>query len=205
MRHTTLLLAALSLSVALLPACPGPQPIASSDLRVNVPRSVLGPDDTIEVRVYLEDSLSSRYEVDSDGKISFPLLGSVQVAGLTPMELAEGIRNGLLDGFLRDPQVTVQVEEFNSRQVAVIGEVKKPGRYPYRDGMTLVEAIADAGGTTDSALLASMQVTRAITVSDDALNKQNFEVPFKDITLGRAEDFPLLPGDVVVVQESAVR
>ena len=65
--------------------------------------------------------------------------------------------------------------EFNSRQVAVIGEVKKPGRYPYRDGMTLVEAIADAGGTTDSALLASMQVTRTVVVSDNALNKQNFE------------------------------
>ena len=205
MSHYFSLVAVLSVSLALLGACPGPQPLAPSGLEVDVPRSVLGPDDSIDIRVYLEESLSSRYEVDSDGRISFPLLGGVEVAGLTPTEVADRIRIGLLDGFLRDPQVTVQVVEFNSRQVSVIGEVKQPGRYPYRDGMTLVEAIADAGGTTDSALLSSMQVTRTVPADQSRVAKRNFDVPFKDITLGRAEDFPLLPGDVVVVQESAVR
>jgi polysaccharide export outer membrane protein len=165
----------------------------------------LGADDALEIKVYLEESLSDRYEIDGDGMITFPLLGPISVAGLTPSEVATRIRTGLLDGYLRDPQVTVVVVEFNSRQVSVIGEVKQPGRYPYRDGMTLVQAIADAGGTTDSALLSSMQVTRKAQEKGTGVAKDNFDVPFKDITLGRSPDFPLLPGDVVVVQESAVR
>jgi polysaccharide export outer membrane protein len=194
------LLLALSFS-----ACYRGDSVTSGDLQVDVPRSVLGPDDAIEIKVYLEKSLSDRYEVDSDGMITFPLIGAVSVAGLTPSEVADTIRTGLLDGFLRDPQVTVFVVEFNSRQVSIIGEVKKPGRYPYRDGMTLVQAIAEAGGTTDSALLSSMQVTRTVETSETRRSKKNFDVPFKAITLGRSPDFPLLPGDVVVVQESAVR
>jgi polysaccharide export outer membrane protein len=188
-----------------LSACRTGEIVSSGEVEIKVPRSVLGPDDTVEIKVYLEDSLSSSYEIDSDGLITFPLLGSVSVAGLTPAELAERIRTGLLEGFLRDPQVTVVVVEFNSRQVSIIGEVKKPGRYAYRDGMTLVQAIADAGGTTGTALLSSMQVTRTTASSETTQSKKNFVVPFKDITLGRAPDFPLLPGDVVVVQESAVR
>jgi polysaccharide export outer membrane protein len=188
-----------------LSACRSGETVSSGEVQVNVPRSVLGADDTVEIKVYLEDSLSSLYEIDSDGLITFPLLGAVLVAGLTPAELAERIRTGLLDGFLRDPQVTVIVVEFNSRQVSIIGEVKKPGRYAYRDGMTLVQAIADAGGTTGSALLSSMQVTRTLESTETRQSKKNFVVPFRDITLGRSADFPLLPGDVVVVQESAVR
>jgi len=188
-----------------LSACRTGETMSSGEVEITVPRSVLGPDDTVEIKVYLEDSLSSSYEIDSDGLITFPLLGSVSVAGLTPAELADRIRTGLLEGFLRDPQVTVVVVEFNSRQVSIIGEVKKPGRYAYRDGMTLVQAIADAGGTTGTALLSSMQVTRTTASSETTQSKKNFVVPFKDITLGRAPDFPLLPGDVVVVQESAVR
>jgi len=186
-------------------ACRSGQPVTSGDLQIEVPRSVLGPDDAVEIKVYLEESLSSRYEIDSDGLITFPLLGALKAAGLTPSELADLVRTGLLDGYLRDPQVTVTVVEFNSRQVSIIGEVKKPGRYAYRDGMTLVEAIADAGGTTASALLSSIQVTRTVLNSETSQSKKNFAVPFKDITLGRSPDFPLLPGDVVVVQESAVR
>jgi len=188
-----------------LSACRTGETVASGEVQIDVPRSVLGADDTVEIKVYLEESLSSRYEIDSDGLITFPLLGAVPVAGLTPAELAERIRTGLLEGFLRDPQVTVIVVEFNSRQVSIIGEVKKPGRYAYRDGMTLVQAIADAGGTTDSALLSSMQVTRTLKSTETRQSKKNFVVPFRDITLGRSADFPLLPGDVVVVQESAVR
>jgi len=193
------------LTVFSVSACRSGNTVTSGELRVETPRSVLGPDDAVEIKVYLEDSLSDRYEIDSDGMITFPLLGTVAVAGLTPSEVAERIREGLLEGYLRDPQVTVVVLEFNSRQVSVIGEVKKPGRYSYRDGMTLVQAIADAGGTTDSALLSSMQVTRTTENSEASQTKQNFDVPFRDITLGRSPDFPLLPGDVVVVQESAVR
>jgi len=204
--HTLrLLLIGCLLAVFSLSSCRSGASLNSGEVQVESPKSVLGADDALEIKVYLEESLSDRYEIDGDGMITFPLLGPISVAGLTPSEVATRIRTGLLDGYLRDPQVTVVVVEFNSRQVSVIGEVKQPGRYPYRDGMTLVQAIADAGGTTDSALLSSMQVTRKAQEKGTGVAKDNFDVPFKDITLGRSPDFPLLPGDVVVVQESAVR
>ena len=140
------LLSSLLLLLMLLPlsACKTGETTTSGEVRVEPPRSVLGVDDEIEIKVYLEESLSDRYRVDSDGKVNFPLLGAIAVAGLTPSEVAETIRAGLLDGYLRDPQVSVSVVEFNSRQVSVIGEVNQPGRYPYRDGMTLIQAIAEA-------------------------------------------------------------
>ena len=91
------------------------------------------------------------------------------------------------------------VKEFNSRKVSVIGQVRKPGRYGYHEGMTLVEAIAMAGGTTDSAVLRSIQVTR--NQGDAAV----YEVPFRDITQGREPAFPLIPGDIIFVEESPVK
>ena len=170
--------------------------------QVEIPPSVLGVDDLLEVRVYLEESLTGSYRVDASGQIVFPLLGTLQVEGKTPAEVADEIDLGLRDGYLKDPQVSVSVAEFNSRKISVIGEVKSPGRYSYRDGMTIVEAIAEAGGTTPQALLASMQVNRRPPGEAEQIR---YEVAFKEITQGRQADFPLLPGDVIVVQESAVK
>ncbi|MEE2829005.1 MAG: polysaccharide biosynthesis/export family protein [Myxococcota bacterium] len=197
-------LIALLLVVSSLSACRTSGVTNSGEVRVEVPPSVLGIDDEIDVKVYLEDSLSGRFRVDGQGKINFPLLGTVEVLGLTATQVASTLRAGLLDGFLRDPQVSVAVTEFNSRQVSVIGEVNQPGRYSYRDGMTLIQAIAEAGGTTNQALLSSMQVTRTVITAAQA-STERYEVAFKDITMGREDDFQLMPGDVVLVQESAVR
>jgi len=166
---------------------------------VTPPPTVLGPEDVFTVNVYLEDSLSGEYRLDSNGDFSFPLLGSLHLSGKTPTEAAEVLSERLSDGFLRNPQVSVTVKEFNSRKVSVIGQVRKPGRYGYHEGMTLVEAIALAGGTTDSAVLREIQVTR----NEDEM--QRYGVPFKDITQGKAPAFMLVPGDIIFVDESAVR
>jgi polysaccharide export outer membrane protein len=163
-------------------------------------RGVLGSDDVIEVRVYLEDSLSGTYRVDADGNILFPLLGTVAVSGRSTTDVAESIRAGLADGFLKEPHVTVVLNAANSRKISVLGEVKNPGRYPFHDGMTLVEAIAEAGGTTPSAVLSGVTVTRR-----EAAGESSFDVPFREITQGRRPDFRLLPGDVIFVLESAVK
>jgi len=163
------------------------------------PPTVLGPEDVFTVQVYLEDSLSGEYRLDSNGDFSFPLLGSLHLSGKTPTEAAEVLSERLSDGFLRNPQVSITVKEFNSRKVSVIGQVRKPGRYGYHEGMTLVEAIALAGGTTDSAVLREIQVTR----NEDEV--QRYGVPFKDITQGKAPAFMLVPGDIIFVDESAVR
>jgi len=161
--------------------------------------SVLGPEDIIEIQVYLEETLSGVYPLDLDGNLSYPLVGTLPLAGLTAPEAAQKLRDALADGYLRNPQVSVIVQEFNSRKISVLGQIRKPGRYDFHDGMTLVEAIAVAGGTTDSAVLRLIQVTRKVP------DPQKFDVPFKDITLGRSPDFALLPGDIILVEESAVK
>ena len=168
--------------------------------RPAVAGDVLGPDDVVTVTVRLEDSLSGEFRVNADGTIAYPLLGALPAAGKTPSEVAEDLRARLADGYLRDPQVAVALTTMNSRKVSVLGEVTKPGRYPYREGMTLVAAVADAGGTTDSAVLAYVLLTRRIDGKDYSV-----QVPYRDITRGKAPDMELAPNDIVVVQESSVK
>ena len=199
----TVLSLVLLVGALLCSGCPRGTPVSSGSVApVTPPPPVLGIDDVIEVRVYLEPSLTGEYTVDSDGNIAFPLLGTVKVLGLAPGQVGTTLTARLREGYLNDPQVSISVLEFNSRQISVLGEVKSPGRYLYREGMTLIQAIAEAGGTTREAVLSSMQVTRTQLASTQ---QTRYEVPFRDITLGRQSDFALLPGDVIVVQESAVK
>jgi protein involved in polysaccharide export with SLBB domain len=186
------------LSLVLLAGC-GPRRVAVNYSAPEIPPSVLGADDLVEIRVHLESELSGEFRLDASGAIDFPLLERVELAGLLPSEAAAKLRDGLSDGYMVDPQVTVDVLEFNSRKISVLGEVKRPGLFVYRDGMTVVQAIAEAGGTSESALLSWVQVTRP----DEA--GRSFDVPYRAVIQGRAPDFVLIPGDVVVVQESAVR
>lgn len=163
-------------------------------------RELLGPSDVLEITVYREESLSGTYRLDAEGTVVYPLLGELVLTGKTATEVARVIRAGLADGYLVDPQVSVLVAEYNSSKVTVMGEVGKPGRYPYREGMTLVEVIAEAGGPTESALLQMVRVTRIVDGEETAV-----EVPFKEITQARAPDFVVHPGDSVFVAESAVK
>lgn len=161
---------------------------------------MLGPNDVIQVTVYRDESLSGVFRLDADGTVVYPLLGEMRLAGETATEVSRRIREGLADGYLVDPQVSVFVQEFNSRKISVIGEVRKPGRYAFHEGMTLVAAIAEAGGMSEGAAQHKVVVTR----SKDG-KETTFEVPFKAITRGRVPDFPLLPADIVFVAESAIR
>lgn len=185
--------------VALAACVPPPAPSPSGAQLPDPIPAALDRDDLVSVRVFAEESLSGEFRVGDDGQLRFPLIGTIQAAGLTAPQLADALRAALADGYLNDPQVGVDVVEFNSRKISVIGEVKSPGRYAWRDGITLVEAIAEAGGTTPSAALSYVQITRTRP------SRKQFTVPYRDITLGRVADFPLLVGDVVLVQESAVR
>ncbi len=189
---------ALLMASLLLVACASTQAVGPAPAAIPAP-TVLGPEDVFIVQVYQQDSLSGEYRLDSNGDFTYPLVGAVHLAGATPTEAAYLLSERLSDGFLLDPQVSVTVEEFNSRKVSVIGQVRKPGRYGYHEGMTLVEAVAMAGGTTDSAVLRTIQVTRNREVA------ARYEVPFKDITQGKAPAFMLAPGDIVFVDESPVK
>lgn len=112
---------------------------------------VVGPEDILAVTVFNEVQLSGRYRVENDGHFSYPFLGRVKAGGATVAEVAATLRTRLADGYLRNPQVTVEVEQFRSQSVFVIGEVKSPGKYMLSGAVSLIEALAQAGSVTAQA------------------------------------------------------
>lgn len=107
---------------------------------------VVASGDRIRVTVYGEDRLSGEFAVTTAGQISFPLIGNLQVAGLTLADTQKLIHDRLADGYLKDPRVTAEFTTY--RPYYVLGEIARPGQFPYVDGLTLRQAIAAAGGFT---------------------------------------------------------
>ncbi len=159
--------------------------------------STLGAGDVIEVRVYQEPELSGVYQIGREGDVMFPLCKKVVIGGLSANGAAEKLRACLSEGFMRDPQVSVLVKEYNSKKVFVFGEVQKPGTFPYEDGMSVVQAVTIAGGFTKTAAQNSTSVTRRVKGQEVKL-----KVNVHDIALGKAPNFTLEPGDIVYVPES---
>ena len=112
---------------------------------------VVGPEDILAVTVFNEAQLSGRYRVENDGHFSYPFLGRVKAGGATVADVAATLRARLADGYLRNPQVTVEVEQFRSQSVFVIGEVRSPGKYMLSGAVSLIEALAQAGSVTPQA------------------------------------------------------
>jgi len=159
----------------------------------------LGPGDVFEVRVYGEKELSGTHRVAPDGTVSVPLVGTVEVIGQTPVEVAAKLEERFRDGYLREPNVTVFVQEYNSKRVFVLGSVQKPGTFPYDENMSIVQAITLAGGFRDLAEPNGTVVTRSVGGED-----RRFIVPVEEITRGEHANFVLRPGDIVFVPESVL-
>jgi polysaccharide export outer membrane protein len=115
-------------------------PSASAD------KYVLGSNDRIRLKVYGEPDISGEYEIDSGGGVSVPLAGHINAAGLTTRQLERSITSALSKGIVRDPRVNVEIALY--RPYYILGEVKKSGEYPYRLGLTVLDAVASAGGFT---------------------------------------------------------
>jgi polysaccharide export outer membrane protein len=159
----------------------------------------LGPGDVFEVKVFGEEELSGVYRVTGQGEINFPLIGKVPVDGLSPSQVESIITQRLSDGFLRNPYVTVFVKEYASKKITVTGQVNKPGTFQYQPGMTVIDAIALAGGLADTALANQAVLTR----SQGGLD-QRYEIPIQAIGEGKVPNFPLQPGDSLFVPKSII-
>jgi len=177
-----------------LAACSDPPPSKYPVVRGNANDTTLGARDIIEVRVFQHDDLTGVFEISPECTISYPLIGSVEVCGHTPPEIERDIRTRLADGYIREPQVSVLVKEYKSKSVSVFGQVKQPGTLPYAGGMTVIEAISQAGGFTEMARKNAVTVTRV-----DKGKKTNYTVPVESIGMGKADTFVVRPGDVVFV------
>jgi protein involved in polysaccharide export with SLBB domain len=108
----------------------------------------IGVDDTFDVRVYGEAELSGMFRVATDGSVDYPLAGRMQVAGLRTGEIQRLLVSKLKDKYLKEPQVVVTIKDRNSQKISVLGQVAKPGQVGFYPNMTIVDAIASAGGFT---------------------------------------------------------
>ena len=156
----------------------------------------VGVDDMFDVRVYGEPDLTGSYRVATDGTIDFPLAGRITVAGLRTGDIQLRLTERLKQGYLKDPQVTVLMKEWNSRKISVLGQVQKPGSVAYHPHMTIVDAIALAGGFTGIAAKNSVSLRRE---TGGKVESHIYRVD--DITEGRSTNVLVLPGDVLVVEE----
>lgn len=112
---------------------------------------VVGPSDVLTINVFDQADLGGKYAVEADGTFTFPLIGRLNAGGLTLREVEGALRVKLADGFFKNPQVSVAVEQYRSQRVFVVGEVRTPGAYPLTGDMTLIEVLARAGSTTEAA------------------------------------------------------
>jgi len=186
------------LSVALLvaTAC-GATPITPIAAEIVPDDTTLGVGDVFDLRVYGEEDLSGTFRVSQNGTVQFPFIGALEVQGLEPEQIAVAVAGRLQSQeYMRSPQVTVFVQEYNSKQISVVGEVRRPGNFAMTSGLTVVQALSLAGGTTGVADTGRVVVTRRIA---DEL--QRYTVPVQAVTEGRAADFPLRAGDIVYVRQ----
>jgi polysaccharide export outer membrane protein len=120
-------------------------------VRAQVNNYLVGPQDVLAITLYDQQDLSGKYTVEADGTFTFPLIGRVKAGGLSLRDVEQALRKALADGFFKNPQVSVAVEQYRSQRVFVVGEVRTPGPYPLVGDMTLIEALARAGSTTEHA------------------------------------------------------
>ena len=155
---------------------------------------VIGASDVLTITVWKEPTLSGSLLVRPDGMVSVPLLGDVQASGLTPLQLAYQIAVKLKK-FIQDPNVSVVLTQINSKKVYLLGEVGKKGPMEMTPGMTLLEAIASAGGLTDYANTKKIYILR-----DDAGKHEKIPVHYKEALKGDSElNLVLKSGDTIVV------
>ncbi|WP_298674244.1 polysaccharide biosynthesis/export family protein [uncultured Sphingomonas sp.] len=175
-----------------------PKPVRA-DLSAPDRTNLIGPLDTLSIEVFGVEDLTREVKVDSSGRIAFPMIGEMEVAGKTSSELAAAIRSKITS-FVRAPQVIVNLREAVSQVVTVDGEVRKPGLYPVTNQMTLLRAVASAEGTTEFARLDNVIILRRV---DGKQYAGLYSVAA--IRRGVYDDPYVYANDVVVVGESPAR
>lgn len=209
--------AVLLLAVA-LSACAGREPLRSTsqltviqneatlpppdrnDLTAGDRPSLIGPLDTIQVDVFNVPELSREMQVDASGRISMPLIGTIDARGKTAGELAEAVESALRGRYVRNPDVTVNIKSSVSQVVAIDGQVIEPGLYPVTNQMTLLRAIASAKGLAEFAKQDDVVILRTVNGRKMA-GLYNIDA----IRRGVYDDPAIFANDVVVVGDSPQR
>lgn len=172
-----------------------------------VSQYVIGPQDLLKITVFDEPDLTNTYRVDPDGFITFPLISRIEAGNLTIGEFQDRLRSTLSNGYIRNPQVRVEIDQFKSQQVYVIGEVRSPGKVPMTGTLNLLEALALAGSPTAAAsneiVIAHPKRPNASGAMPDEKDADIVRVSLKDLQLGKAgQDITLRDGDIINVPKA---
>lgn len=165
--------------------------------------------DRLRISVYQEEDLSVIARVDAKGTVNLPLVGEINVLGHTVSEAQKAIESAYREGrYLKNPQVTINIEEYAPREVSIQGMVRNPGRYPLpiEASMTVLELVTKAGGLTDTARGTAITVTRIYADGKKTVFNIDIESLIKGRQKARATDdsLILLPGDIVYVPERII-
>jgi len=157
---------------------------------------IIGNDDVLAINVWKEPDLSRSIQVRSDGKISLPLVGEVQAAGRTPVQLELDI-TAKLQSYVAKPEVTVMVSQINSKKFNILGQVTKPGSYSLALAPTVMDAIATAGGLRDFAKQKTIYILR----QNPSGGESRIPFNYKDFIKGKNvnQNVKLEPHDTIVV------
>jgi polysaccharide biosynthesis/export protein len=167
---------------------------------------VIGPQDVLTVQVFDQADLGGKYTVEADGTFTFPLVGRVKAGGLTLRSFEGELKAKLADGYFRDPQVTVAIDQYRSQRVFVMGEVRQPGPVALTGGMTLIEALARAGSTTSTAsgvvaiVRAAQGSARGPLPLDQTSGTEVFRASIHELESGQlSQNIELRDGDTIFV------
>jgi polysaccharide export outer membrane protein len=169
---------------------------------------VVGAQDVLNVTVFNEAPLSGRFRVENDGQFNYPFIGPLKAGGSTVSEIATLIRTKLADGYLRDPQVTVEVDQFRGQNVFVMGQVRSPGKYTLVGAVTLLEALAQAGSTTSDAglevlILHPKPAVAGPSISEDPTDTNVEHVSLRELQAGNlSANVTVGDGDTIFVPKA---
>lgn len=194
-------LLAVAIATALT-GCAAPPPPPPAVAGTEAPDYIIGPGDALAVFIYRAPELSMELPVRPDGRMSLPLIPDIEAAGRTPTQLAKDIE-GRLKAYLLEPNVTVMVRSFvgpTTRQVRVIGEAAQPKSIPYREGMTVLDALIEVGGLTRYAAGNRADIVRRDPAGGPP---QTYRVRLADLLRGGdiSQDVQLRPGDTLIIPQ----
>jgi polysaccharide biosynthesis/export protein len=160
----------------------------------------IAPMDKLAIKVFKMEDLSGDYDVDLAGHISLPLIGELDAANLTTAELDDALTRKLSEKYLENPDVSVALKQSVGRMVTLDGAVREPGSYPVMRNLTLIQAVAMAKGVTEDSNPRRVAVFRTINGK-----RQAAAFDLVDIRRGQATDPAIYPGDIIVVDGSAIK
>ncbi len=187
MRTTISVMMTIAMATTAMTGCTvNPPPLSQAQLGTIDQPYVLDANDKLRITVYNEPNLTGEYTVTGSGVIAFPLVGLVPVRNLTLEAASAALQARLGRDLVNDPKVSIEV--LNYRPYYILGEVVRPGQYPFMNGMTVQQAVATAGGFTTRANTTTLFIRRSRAAEEGSVN-------------GRGSAVPVLPGDTIRVGE----